>query len=341
MENKEKVQPPKRVMSGMRTTGALHMGHYFGVIRNWIQLQDQYACYFGAMDWHAMTDAYRESDKIDDYTRTIIAEWIAFGIDPKKSTIFIQSRVPEVLELTMIFTNLTPMGWLDRVTTWKDSEEELKAKDAHNLGRFAYPVLQTADIALFLGDLVPIGQDQVPHLELSREIVRRFNHIYKGRLPEPQPMFTETPLVPGTDGRKMSKSYGNVLPLIESQKDLKNRLMKMQTDPARVKRTDPGDPDKCPVYTYHKLFSTEEDRVWVRAGCTTAAIGCGDCKGRLFERVDVVQANARQKKDDLLNNPAQLDQIIDEGCQKARSEAQKTLVRVRQWMSFRSGSLSL
>jgi tryptophanyl-tRNA synthetase len=341
MENKEKTQTPKRVMSGMRTTGALHMGHYFGVIQNWLKLQDQYACFFGAMDWHAMTDAYRESDKIDDYTRTVIAEWVATGVDPKKATIFIQSRVPEVLELTMIFSNLTPMGWLERVTTWKDSEEDLKAKDAYNLGRFAYPVLQTADIALFLGDFVPIGQDQAPHLELSREIVRRFNHIYKGRLREPLPLFTDTPLVPGTDGRKMSKSYGNVLPLIESEKDLKNRLMKMPTDPARVKRTDPGDPDKCPVFSYHKLFSTDDDRGWVRQGCTTAGIGCGDCKMRLFERINPLQVGPRQKKEELLNNPAQLDQIIDEGCQKARLEGQKTLAQVRGWMSFRSGSLNL
>ncbi|MCB0394002.1 MAG: tryptophan--tRNA ligase [Bdellovibrionales bacterium] len=325
----------KRVMAGMRTTGALHIGHYFGVLKNWVHLQDSYDCFFGAMDWHALTDAYKRASEIPSFAREIVAEWVAFGIDPNRATLFVQSMVPEHLELTMIFANLTPMGWLERVPTWKDAEEELKINDAHNLGRFTYPVLQTADIAIYRGELVPVGQDQVAHLEISREIVRRFNGIYKTKvLPEPKPLLTATPAVTGTDGRKMSKSYGNVVPLIAEEKAVVKVCNKMVTDPKRVRREDPGDPEVCPVFGFHKLVSSDEDRKWVVEGCTTAGIGCGDCKARLAQNLNILMEKPREIKKELLNNPKALDSIIAEGSQKARVEAQKTLKEVRSAMGF-------
>jgi tryptophanyl-tRNA synthetase len=232
---------------------------------------------------------------------------------------------------------ITPMGWLERVNTWKDSVEEMKATDTHNLGRFAYPVLQTADIALVKGIFVPVGKDQVAHLEVSREIIRRFNHLYGEVLPECRPLLTDTPAVPGTDGRKMSKSYNNSLFLTQDARVGEKQIKGMPTDPARVKRTDPGDPAKCPVFEMHKLFSTEEDREWVTAGCKSAGIGCGDCKARLIGNINALCEKPREIKKELLNNPKRLDSIIAEGCQRAREEAQKTLKQVRSAMKFHGG----
>ncbi|MFP5519744.1 MAG: tryptophan--tRNA ligase [Bdellovibrionia bacterium] len=326
---------PPRVMSGMRVTGRLHIGHYFGALDNWLKLQEQYECYFGAMDWHGMTTAYKDTKEVSHWTRDMIAEWIACGIDPEKNTIFIQSQVPEHLELFMIFANLTPLGWLERVPTWKDAAEDAKANDTYNLGRFAYPVLQAADIAIYRAKLVPVGADQVAHLELSREILRRFNHLYKAKLPEMQALLTEIPLVPGLDGRKMSKSYGNTLYLIEDdEKSVKKKVNSMVTDPARVRREDVGEPTKCSVYGYHKLYSTAEDLGWVDAGCRSAGIGCGDCKAKLAANIELRTQGPREKKKELLNKPEQLDSIIREGCEKARKEARKTLEIVRNHMKW-------
>ncbi|MDZ4660459.1 MAG: tryptophan--tRNA ligase [Pseudomonadota bacterium] len=327
----------KRVVSGMRTTHRLHIGHFFGVIRNWLKLQHEHECFFGAMDWHAMTSIYKSTFEVDGYIREVIAEWYAWGIDFEKSTVFVQSRVPEHLELFMILANLTPMGWLERVPSWKDAEIEAKQNDTHNLGRFAYPVLQSADIAMYLGDFVPIGQDQASHLEISREVIRRFNGIYKAKLPEPKPLFTDTPLVPGLDGRKMSKSYGNTIELSMEPKILEKTIMKMPTDPARVRREDKGDPDVCNVYTYHTLFSSSSDLKWVREGCTTAGIGCGDCKMRLVGNINTLCEKPRELKKELLNDHKKLDSMIIQGCDKARVEAQKTLKRVREAMKFTGG----
>lgn len=323
-----------RVMSGMRATGKLHLGHYLGALKNWLYLQNDFECFFGVMDWHGMTTGYKSTKEVLPWTRDMFAELLAWGLDPEKSTIFVQSAVPEHLELFMIFANLTPMGWLERVPTWKDAEEEAKQSDTHNLGRFAYPVLQAADIAIYKGNKVPVGADQVAHLELTREIIRRFNHLYKGRIPEPTPLLTETPLVPGLDGRKMSKSYGNGFDLTEEEKSLQKKVRGMPTDPARIHREDPGDPDKCNVFTYHKLFSTEEDRAWVRQGCTTAGIGCGDCKGRLINRIEDLIKEPREKKKELLQNPTRLDSIIREGNLRAQKEAQKTLREIKEYMKL-------
>ncbi len=323
-----------RVMSGMRATGRLHVGHYFGALKNWLELQKSYDCFFGVMDWHAMTTSYKVVDGIAESSRDIFAEWLAWGIDPSKSTLFIQSQVPEHLELFMIFMNLTPMGWLERVPTWKDAEEEAKASDTHNLGRFAYPVLQAADIAMYRANRVPVGQDQVAHLELSREIVRRFNHLYKAKLPEPKALLTDVPLVPGLDGRKMSKSYANGFDLSEDTKILEKKIRAMPTDPQRVRREDPGEPTRCNVYTFHKLFSPAQDIPWVETGCRTAGIGCGDCKAKLVENINKLVAEPREKKKELLKQPERLDSMIREGCERARKEAQLTLKIIKSAMKL-------
>lgn len=321
-------------MSGARTTGPLHVGNYFGAVRNWIKLQDQYECFFGAMDWHGMTSNYKNSQDVMPWNRAMIAEFIAWGIDPEKNVLFIQSQVPEHLELFMIFSNLTPMGWLERVPTWKDAEEENKKSDTHNLGRFAYPVLQAADISVYRGEFVPIGHDQISHLELSREIVRRFNHLYKAKLPEPKPVLTETPLVPGLDGRKMSKSYGNTLMLTEEAKSIEKKIKAMPTDPQRVKREDPGEPEKCTVYAFHKLYSSSADMQWIEQGCRSAGIGCGDCKARLIQNIEDLAGKPREIKKELLNDPKRLDSIIRDGNERARSEAQKTIQYVKECMKL-------
>lgn len=324
-----------RVMSGMRVTGRLHIGHYFGALQNWVKLQEEFECFFGAMDWHGMTTAYKSPKEIAPWTREMIAEFIAWGVNPEKSTIFVQSQIHEHIELFMILANMTPMGWLERVNTWKDAVEEMKANDTHNLGRFAYPVLQAADIMIYRADKVPVGADQVAHLEISREIVRRFNHLYKAKLPEMNPLLTEVPLVTGLDGRKMSKSYGNTLYLTEDdEKSLKKKVNMMVTDPARVRREDVGEPTKCSVYTYHKLYSSADDLQWVEAGCRSAGIGCGDCKGRLAANLEAISKEPREKKKELLNNPGLLDSIIAAGNDKARKEAQKTLSIVRSHMKW-------
>ncbi len=328
---------PKTVMSGMRSTGSMHAGNYFGALKNWIELQNRYKCFFGVMDWHAMTDFYKSSDSIDRKIRIMFAEWIAIGIDPKKSILFIQSRIPEHLELFIILANLTPMGWLERVTTWKHSIEELKAKDAHNLGRFLYPVLQTVDIAIYKGELVPVGQDQIPHLEISRQIIRRFNNIYKTDiLKEPKPLLTSTPLLMGTDGSKMSKSKNNFFPMIPEEKELSKLCNNMVTDPKRVYRKDPGNPDVCSVFHFHKLFSPNESVEEINVECRRAGIGCKDCKNKLSENINTFIEKPRQTKKQILDGN-ELDEIIIDGCDKARKVAKQTLKEVRSAMSFSSG----
>lgn len=323
-----------RLMTGVRVTGPLHIGHYWGTMKNWAQFQNDYECFFGVMDWHGMTSAYKISSQIPGWSEEMVAEYIAWGLDPEKSTIFIQSQIPEHLELYMIFANLTPMGWLERVPTWKDAEAEAKQSDTHNLGRFAYPVLQAADIAIYRGKKVPVGADQVSHLELSREIIRRFNHLYKAKLTEPTAILTETPSIPGLDGRKMSKSYSNFVLLTEdSEKALKKKVNAMVTDPQRVHRDDPGDPQKCSVYGYHKLYS-QGDLVWVEEGCRSAGIGCGDCKAKLSENIEKISAGPRSIKHDLLTDRKKLREIIHLGNEKARKEARKTLELIRSSMKW-------
>ena len=335
MAEEVKSEKKLRVMSGVRTTNQLHIGNWFGAVRNWVSLQDQYQCFFGVMDYHGLTTAYKTPAEVKMFNRDIFADLLAWGIDPEKNTIFIQSQVPEHVELFMHFMNLTPMGWLERVPTWKDAEEDAKANDTHNLGRFAYPVLQAADIGLYFGNLVPVGADQVAHLELTREIIRRFNHLYKGKIPEPKHLLTDVPLLPGLDGRKMSKSYGNTLFLTEDEKTLKKKVNSMVTDSRRALRENPGVPEDCTVYHFHKLYSSEDDLKWVVEGCTTAGIGCGDCKAKLCANIEAKTKIPREKKKDLLNNPQQLDSIIAAGCEKARTEARKNISIIKDWMKFK------
>lgn len=324
-----------RVMSGMRSSGSLHIGHYFGALKNWLKFQDMYSCFFGAMDYHALTDKYKTPGIPAQFNREYIMDWIAFGIDPNKCVLFIQSEVPGHLELFNFFAMITPMGWLERVNTWKDAEEELKAKDAYNLGRFAYPVLQAADIALYRGTLVPVGQDQVPHLELAREVVRRFNHLYNTQLPEPKAMLTETPAVPGLDGRKMSSSYNNFIPLLIEPEPLTKIIKPMPTDPARVRRTDPGNPDKCPVGDLHKLFSSKQDYDLVDQGCRTAGIGCIDCKMMLVKSINGFMEKPLERKKELLANPKKVDEIIGDGNAKANKEAKATMKIVKDALGWK------
>ena len=323
------------VMSGMRSTARLHIGNYFGALKNWLSLQHEYTCYFGVMDWHAMTTSYKSPKEVRYWVRDIYAEWIAWGLDTKKNTIFVQSLVPEHIELYMYFMMLTPLSWVERVPTWKDAEEDAKATDTHNVGRFSYPILQAADIALYKGTHVPIGQDQIAHLELSRDIVRRFNHLYDGKFPEPKPLFTTTPTLLGSDGRKMSKSYGNSLALTEDADVLMKTIRAMPTDPARVRRNDPGEPTKCPVYSYHQLFSESGDIVWVEEGCRSAGIGCGDCKKKLVDNINNLVAEPREKKKELLQQPDLLDSIIADGCQRAGVKARETMADMKSWPGFK------
>ena len=339
VERMKSEKPPagSLIMSGMRTTARLHIGNYFGALKNWLELQKDYKGFYGAMDWHAMTSAFKTPHDVQHWARDIFAEWIAWGLDPERNVLFIQSKVPEHLELFTYFMMMTPMSWAERVPTWKDAEEEAKANDTHNIGRFAYPVLQAADIAIYRGTHVPVGLDQISHLELSREIVRRFNFLYGGNVPEPKPIFTETPTLIGSDGRKMSKSYGNAFHLTQEEDELNKNLRSMPTDPARVRRTDPGEPLKCPVYSFHKLFSPKTDLPWVEEGCRTAGIGCGDCKKKLGANINELMAGPREKKKELLQHPDTLDSIIADGCQRARRAARETLLQVKEWTGFSAG----
>ncbi|MDX9732075.1 MAG: tryptophan--tRNA ligase [Bdellovibrionales bacterium] len=332
----EKPPEGSLIMSGMRSTAHIHIGNYNGALKQWLELQKDYDGFYGVMNWHAMTSRYKEPHDVMFFVRDIFAEWIAWGLDPEKNVIFVQSEVPEHIELNMFFMMLTPMSWLERVPTWKDAIEDAKATDTHNLGRFMYPVLQAADIAVYRATHVPIGQDQIPHLELSRDIIKRFNFLYGGNLPEPKPIFSETPTLIGSDGRKMSKSYNNAFQLTQEDADVMKTLRAMPTDPARVRRTDVGDPDKCPVYSFHKLYSGAEDLKWAAEGCRTAGIGCGDCKRKLGENISSAMAEPREKKKELLAS-GKLDRIIADGCDRARKEARKQLNQVKEWTGFKPG----
>jgi tryptophanyl-tRNA synthetase len=395
---------PQRVLSGMRPTGALHLGHYHGVLKNWIKLQHEYECYFFAADWHALTTHYEEVKILEESVWDMLVDWLAVGVNPGSACLFIQSRVPEHAELHLLLSMITPLGWLERVPTYKDQQEKLKERDLATYGFLGYPLLQSADIMVYKAGLVPVGEDQVAHVELTREIARRFNHLYgrepgfaekaeeaikkmgkknaklyqtlrrkfqeqgdiealataraliesqqnislgdkerlfgyldgSGRiiLPEPQALLTPAAKMPGLDGQKMSKSYNNTIALREAPADVEKKLRTMPTDPARVRRDDPGNPAKCPVWQFHLVYSDEDTRNWVQQGCTTAGIGCLDCKQRIIEAVLAelapIQERARQFEQDkgLVRN------IIHEGCEKARDVARQTMQEVRQVMGL-------
>ncbi|RDH84474.1 MAG: tryptophan--tRNA ligase [endosymbiont of Galathealinum brachiosum] len=392
----------QRVLSGMRPTGLLHLGHYHGVLKNWVNLQHEYECFFFVADWHALTTHYDDPRIIAESTNDMVIDWLAAGVSPGSSKIFIQSRVPEHAELHLLLSMITPLSWLERVPTYKDQQEALKEKDLATYGFLGYPLLQSADILVYKAGQVPVGEDQVAHVELTREVARRFNHIY-GRepgfeekaesaikkmgkkdarlyrdlrkryteqgdqqalevakallenqqnislgdrerlfgflegagkiiLPEPQALLTPASKMPGLDGRKMSKSYRNTISLRESPDDISQKLRTMPTDTNRVRRTDPGDPDRCPVWQLHEVYSDDEKKQWVREGCTSAGIGCVDCKQPVIDAMVAELKPIRERAKDYLDDPSAVQAIIDEGSEAARDVARDTLDEIRKVM---------
>jgi len=324
----------ERVLSGMQASGRLHLGNLIGALSNWVGLQDKYDCYYFVADWHALTTGYADTSSIKESTKDILLNFLAAGLDPEKCTIFIQSRVLEHAELHLLLSMITPLGWLERVPTYKEKQQELKDRDLSNYGFLGYPLLQTADIIIYRAKYVPVGIDQVPHLEISREIARRFNHLYKEIFPEPEALLTEFPKVVGIDGRKMSKSYDNAIYLSDTPEEVEQKLRTMVTDPARIKRTDTGNPELSPVYQLHKIFSSKEEQEEVAEGCRTAGIGCIDCKKILIKNVFKVMEPIWTKRNGLINNPDVLHDIVDKGIEKAKRVAGETMQLVREAMGI-------
>lgn len=398
------VDSQQRVLSGMRPTGRLHLGHYHGVIKNWVKLQHEYECFLFVADWHALTTDYENPKVIGENIWDMVIDWLAAGVSPNAATLFIQSKVPEHAELHLLLSMMTPLGWLERVPSYKDMQENLKEKELDTYGFLGYPLLQSADILIYRAGLVPVGADQVAHVELTREIARRFNHLYgreadfeelaeaaikkmgkKGAklysslrkhyqeagdqeallkaqallkeqqnitlgdrerlfgyiegggkmiLPEPQSLLTKSSKMPGLDGRKMSKSYNNTIGLREDDDDIMQKLKTMPTDPARVRLTDPGDPDKCPVWQLHEVYSDDETRNWVQEGCRSAGIGCLECKKPVIDAVIAEVKPIKERARQYQENPGMVRSIINEGSEKARDVAKETLDDVRHAMGL-------
>ena len=324
----------ERVLSGMQSSGKVHIGNLIGALSNWVKLQDKYDCYYFVADWHSLTTGYAEPSSIKESTKDLLVNFLAAGLDPEKCTIFIQSRVLEHAELHLLLSMITPLGWLERVPTYKEKQQELKERDLSNYGFLGYPLLQTADIIIYRAKYVPVGIDQVPHLEISREIARRFNYLYREIFPEPEALLTEFPKVVGIDGRKMSKSYDNAIYLSDSPKEVEQKIRTMVTDPARVKRTDIGDPELSPVYQLHKIFSSKEEQEEVAKGCRTAGIGCIDCKKILIRNLFKVMEPIWAKRNELINNPDLLLDIVNKGTEKARRVSEETMHLVREAMGL-------
>ncbi len=394
----------ERVLSGMRPTGALHLGHYHGVLKNWIRLQSEYPCFFFVADWHALTTHYESPEVIQNSVWEMVIDWLAAGVDPTQSTLFIQSKVPEHAELFLLLSMGTPLGWLERVPTYKDQIEKLREKDLQTYGFLGYPLLQAADILIYRAQHVPVGEDQIPHVEMTREVARRFNYLY-GReagfeekaieaakklggkrtklyleartafqergdeealeqaqailheaqslsmgdrerlfgylegarkiiLLEPQALLTQASKMPGLDGQKMSKSYGNTISLREDAQSISKKIKTMPTDPARVRRTDVGDPKNCPVWELHVVYSDQTTQDWVRQGCTTAGIGCLECKEPLIQSILKEQQPMLERAQKYLDDPSLLRALIADGCDKARKTAQETMRDVREAMGL-------
>jgi tryptophanyl-tRNA synthetase len=323
-----------RILSGMRPTGPLHLGNFMGALDNWVRLQHQHECFFAIVDWHSLTTDYAQPQGIKENILEVATDWLAAGLDPARSTLFIQSLVPEHAELHLLLSMIVPVPWLERVPTYKEQQQQLSEKDLSTYGFLGYPLLQTADIVLYKAGLVPVGEDQVPHIELAREVVRRFNNFYGPVLVEPQNLLTAVPRIPGTDGRKMSKSYQNAVYLKDAPEVVRQKLKPMVTDPKRVRRTDPGTPEECPVFDLHKAFSPRETQDWAAEGCRTAGIGCLDCKGKLtlhlLKRLEEVHA----RRPEFASRPDTVWDILREGSKKARAVAQATMDDVRAAMKI-------
>uniref|UniRef100_C6E7B2 Tryptophan--tRNA ligase n=1 Tax=Geobacter sp. (strain M21) TaxID=443144 RepID=C6E7B2_GEOSM len=318
-----------RIVSGMRPTGKLHLGHYHGVLSNWLELQRNFECFFFAADWHSLTTEYANTDGIKDSINEMVLDWLAFGIDPEQSVIFEQSRVPQHAELNLILGMITPVSWLERNPTYKEMQENLSTKDLSTFGFLGYPVLMASDIIVYKASRVPVGQDQIPHLEITREIARRFNYLYGEVFPEPAALLTETPKVLGTDGRKMSKSYGNAIFLSDDAEETRKKVMSYVTDTQRPFKKDPGEPDRCVAYTLHSLYVDEAKREEIVVGCRSAQLGCVDCKKILAQAMVDTLAPLRARRVELAEKPGLVSEVLAEGSRKAEVVARQTMEEAR------------
>ncbi len=318
------------VLSGMRPTGPIHLGNYFGAVRSWVALQDRYECFYCIVDWHALTTDYAQPGEIAENSLQVLADWLAAGLDPERSTLFLQSWVPAHAELHLLLSMVTPLGWLERVPTYKEQLRALATRDLSTYGFLGYPVLQTADILLYRAELVPVGEDQASHLELSREITRRFNGFYGPLFPEPQALFTPTPRVPGLDGQKMSKSYGNAINIADPPDEIRRKCMTMFTDPTRLRRVDPGHPETCNLFQFHRLVSPPEVQERVDRECRAAHIGCVDDKKLIAEQLIAFLSPMRERRERLLADRTGLLAILEEGSRRASERAATTIEAVRQ-----------
>ncbi|MEO7438230.1 MAG: tryptophan--tRNA ligase [Candidatus Binatia bacterium] len=325
-------------MSGMRPTGRLHLGHLLGTLSTWRTVQTTHECFFFVADWHALTTDYDRTEGLATNVVEMVTDWLASGIDPARVTIFVQSAVPEHAELHLLLSMITPIGWLERVPTYKDTQQQLSDRDLSTYGFLGYPVLQAADILMYRATTVPVGADQVPHVELTREIARRFNHVFGELFPEPQAMLAAAPRVPGLDGRKMSKSYNNAVYLADEAADVDAKLSKMMTDPRRARRRDPGDPDDCPAYTLHRIYCTPDELAYTAEGCRTAGIGCLDCKKIMIERAEVELGPIREKRRALAARPDDVRDVIADGNRRARTMAEATMDEVRRLVGLGKGA---
>jgi tryptophanyl-tRNA synthetase len=318
----------------MQPSGLLHLGNLMGALDNWRKLQDQYECYYFIADWHALTTNYADTSKIRAYVREMVIDWLAAGLDPEKAVLFQQSHVPEHAVLHVLLSMSTPLPWLERVPTYKEKMDQIQDREMNTYGFLGYPVLQAADILIYRANYVPVGIDQLPHLELTREICRRFNQFYGQVFPEPQPLLTEYPKLPGTDGRKMSKSYNNCLYLSDSPEEITKKVMQMITDPARVRRQDPGNPDICPLFALDKIFAPREWQDYINVECRRAGVGCVDDKKELLKHLLAYLKPIQERRKEFAASPGKTTEIIAEGSKKARAMAQKTLAEVNEAMKL-------
>ena len=322
-----------RILSGMRPTGPLHLGHYVGALKNWAALQDEYDCHYMVADWHALMSEYADTSEIEKWTREMVADWIACGLDPDRSILFVQSQVPEHAELHLVFSCVTPLGWLERCPTYKEQRKEIKDKDLETYAFLGYPTLQAADILIYLADVVPVGEDQLPHLELTREIARRFNNLFAPVIPEPQGKLTTTPRLLGLDRRKMSKSYGNFIALADDAETVGKKAMTMITDPKRIRVTDAGHPEECNVCSYYDVFAPEEAAT-VQDKCRNAKWGCTDCKQNLAATLNEVLDPIRKRRNELLSETGKVEALLESGREKASVLAAETMKKVRAALKF-------
>lgn len=331
----------ERILSGNRPTGRLHWGNYFGALKNWVELQDRYECFYFVADWHALTTGYQDTAEICGSVKEVLKDWLAAGLDPKRSTIFIQSWVPEHAELHLLLSMITPLGWLERVPSFKDMQQQIPDRDLNMYGFFGYPLLQAADILIYRANLVPVGEDQVAHLEFARELVRRFHFLVSEHRPEPveifvepRPLLTASARVPGTDGRKMSKSYGNAIYMADDDEQIRQKMMNTITDPARQRRTDPGNPEVCNIFAYHKLYDAKEEVAEIERLCRSAGIGCVECKKRCIERALAFWRPIRERRAAWEGKDRELLEMAAQGSERARSEAKAMMGQVRKLMGL-------